>query len=286
MLGFLLVAAATCAEEIDNAIGKYRMERRVQSLYTTGFLTHLGGILALFAIALLVPASSSLLFSTGFSFSSASFPTLVPRVFLEVLLAHLSLRAAVASDRSTFGFLRTLSMPLLLLVDIVLGYQITLAQIVGIILIALCIGFLYFRETSDFRGSLLVLSTAMIAVMTTSLYKYDITHFNSVVAEQSIVIGAIIFYFLFAAIFLARENPLASFTRPIYFAQFLLGGVAHAAHSFSFVFLNASVAIAAKRSLAVLWTIFSGAMYFGEKHVVAKISAFIVLSIGIVLLVL
>lgn len=90
------------------------------------------------------------------------------------------------ADRSTYGFLRVLTIPLLLLVDLALGYSLSQGQIVGVSILTLSVLLLLLNHGLRTKGIGFVLLSAVNAVVTLSLFKYDITHFNSVEVEQGI----------------------------------------------------------------------------------------------------
>ena len=69
----------------------------------------------------------------SFDFSMASLPTFIPRIFIEIVLASIVLRATVVADRSTFSFMRTITLPLLLLVDLFVGYSVSPMQIASML---------------------------------------------------------------------------------------------------------------------------------------------------------
>lgn len=285
MFGVLLLTFATLFEEASSSIGKYRMERREQSVPTSGFLSHIGGFAIIAAIALWVPLETfGPNFPGGFVFSAASLPTFVPRLICEILLAHITLHAVLVASRSTFGFLRTLTLPLLLAIDIFLGYPMAASQMVGIGLIAISLLVLFLADAPSMKGAWLVVASATLAVATATLYKYNITYFNSVEAEQLIVTGVIIIYFL---VLMVRrgENPAGYLLHPIYFVQYAIAGASLALQSFAYLYVNASVFMAAKRSLSIFWAILTGATYFHERHVALKVSVLVTITLGIVLLV-
>ena len=136
MIGILLIAAGEFFGEIGASIGKYEMAHKKESIYAVGFLDAIWTTLFLMIIAFLRNAD--------FVFSFQSLPTFITRAVLEVVLVFVSIHAVLKADRSTFSFLRTLTIPLLLVVDIALGYNISLLQIIGtsIAVIAVLILFL------------------------------------------------------------------------------------------------------------------------------------------------
>jgi len=67
--------------------------------------------------------------------------------------------------------------------------------------------------------------------------------------------------------------------------QSLTNGLGLAIESFAWLYAPASVIVAVKRSLALLWSILFGHHYFRERHVKQKLYAGAVLTVGLILLV-
>lgn len=63
-------------------------------------------------------------------------------------------------------------------------------------------------------------------------------------------------------------------------------GLAFLAESFAYSFAPASIIMAAKRSSATTWSMLSGQFVFSEKNFLFKITVFVALVAGILLLVL
>lgn len=276
MFGIILIAAAGVFEETGTVIGKYQVAHKKESLYAMGFLS------SIWAAALL------LLFSwfgeAPFIFSFESLPFFVSRVVLEVLLLFVSLNALLDADRSTFSFLRVLTIPLLLSVDIALGYSLSLPQIAGISFIVMALLFLFFNHSLGRKGKLLSLLSAILAVATISLYKYDITHYNSVVAEQSLTYMVLLVVLVGTAWWKRGENLFSYLTKPLFLLQSLASGIAGLIVSFAFLFAPASIIMAARRSIEVLASIVSGRAYFHEKHPIVKLVCFLLVCSGLLFL--
>jgi hypothetical protein len=284
MIGVALIAIASLATEIGASIGKFTIGTSEKRMYPVGVAVNLGGGLLIAACGLLLPAYLfGIPLPTGLYFSLASLPFFIPRLALDIIQAHYTLLAIARTERSTFGFLRTLTLPLLLIVDLVLGYVISLSQIFGICSIVVGLLFLFLAHGIKKKGTLLTLFTALNAVATISLYKYNITHFNSVAAEQSIIALSLVVYFAVMAI-ATGQHPFGLLARPRYFFQFLLGSVETVAASFAYAFAPAATITAARRALSVVWAIGSGDLYFHEKHILVKLGAFAFVATGIVLL--
>ncbi|TSC87016.1 MAG: Uncharacterized protein G01um10148_121 [Parcubacteria group bacterium Gr01-1014_8] len=282
MFGAFLVAIATFAEELGSSVGKYTIAKRLERPFTTGFTSTLAGLIGILIIGLYLPLNYfAPHFPGGFVFSLASLPTLIPRVILEVAQSYVTLFAVIRADRSTFAFLRVLTIPLLLVADLVLGYAMTSAQILGTVAIVASLALLFGYHGIKKRGSLLVLFTALNAVVTISLYKYDITYYNSVEAEQGIILFVLVVFF-FTMATMKRERPLHRIFHPAQLAQFATGAIANGMFSFAILYMPASVATAAKRALSVFWAICSGSIYFKEHHVYLKVAALGCVVVGII----
>lgn len=275
MFGIVLAAAGNLFQEISHSIGKKEMRDGAASPYTIGFLISLSGVI-FFIVSGLV--------RDHFIFSLASLPTFLPRVALELVQAHVTVRAIAIADRGDFGFVRTLTIPLLLAVDIALGYAIGPLQMAGMALIVLSVPALVLAERGRIPGLLYLAIATVNAAATISLYKYDISHFNSVEAEQGLIGIALIVYFFTLAYFAAGENPLRFLTRRVFLAQSVAGGLADVAYSFAYLYGPASVILAALRSFAVLFAVLSGRVYFREQRFILKLLLFAGIGGGLALL--
>ena len=276
MLGIALVALAECFAEASISIGRYEVKNRKETLYAMGFLSAVWATVFLLAYA----------FIWGeFRFSLESLPTFGLRLVLEVILLFVTLHALIAADRSTFAFLRIISIPLLLVADIMLGYAVSSMQIMGISLIVIALGILFLNHGLSRNGKLLTILSALLAVGTITLYKYDITHYNSVEAEQALTHLVLLIVLVVVAKLHTGENVARHLLRPPFLAQSLFAGVATVFFSFAFLFAPASVIMAAKRSFETLAAIGSGHRYFREKHVAVKLIAFALVAGGIICIV-
>lgn len=278
MFGLTLVFIAAIFSEVGSSVGKHEVALRKESVYSLGFLDLIWGTVFFFAYALVIPSA--------FIFDPASLPTFLPRVVFEIGIAYCIVHAVTLADRSTFGFLRTLTLPFLLLVDLALGYALSLAQIVGISVIAVSLIILFMNHGIRRQGAHYVVISAFLAVVTISLYKYDITHYNSVIAEQGIISIIILTFYYLMARFVSHENPFRLLRNPTIFTQSFASGVGQVFMSFAYLFAPASIISTASRAFNIFVSLISGDLYFKEKHILLKSIAFVVMVIGIVLLAL
>ncbi len=276
MFGIALAALSNVFEEISDSIGKRQVQKHVASVYTFGFL-------GLFFGAIILGTEGILRHSLHFSLNSL--PTFIPRLALEILQAYVTVRAITLADRGDFGFMKTLTIPLLLGMDIAFGYAITAAQVVGMVLIVLSVLILLIVEHARIQGLWYLVVGTVNAAVTITLYKYDIVHFNSVEAEQTIMSLVLMAYFFACAQYFAGENPLRFLKRGIFLEQSASSGLSNAIGSFAYAYAPASVILAALRSSAVLFALVSGRFYFRESHFLLRTFLLLFIIVGLALLV-
>lgn len=170
------------------------------------------------------------------------------------------------------------------MVDVFIGYTLSWHSIAGVTAITFGLLYLYMSDSLQKRGQVLVIISALLAVATTSLYKYNITFYNSVAAEQTIVLGGKMLALFLAAYLLKGMNPFLLFNSWRHVIQAVTTGAGGSIISYTYLFAPASVVISAKRSWTVLAAIISGQHYFKEKRVLQKITAFAIVTAGVILL--
>ncbi len=276
MIGTILISIGTFFEEISDSIGKNKVNNHEESSFTMAFLSLFWGAIFLTFI--------SILKNDWFVFKLASLPTFSIRAVLEIIQVYVSVLAIVGTDRSTYGFVRVITIPLLLLVDLFLGYKIGFLPIAGIFIIMITLLILSLNNGIKKNGIGFVVFTAVNAVATISLFKYDISHFNSVAAEQLFLNLILLAFFTFFALFKAKENPFMFLKKPVFFLQSFSIGIGGVIVSFGYNYGAASIMTAAKRSSAIFWSLLSGKFYFKESKVILKFLIFVLLLIGLVLL--
>ncbi len=276
MFGLLLISGATFFHEVSSSIAKREIRRKEETVYTMGFLSNIWTTIVFLLIIIARPDT--------FVLSSESYPILAIRLILELAVMHSFFLGIAKADRSSFSFLRILTLPLLLIVDIFLGYEVSTSQMLGIVIIFVSLIFLFLNHGIKKKGARYVLFTAVGAVATISLYKYNITHFNSVVAEQFLSHLVLLVYFSFLSVHKKHEHPLLKLKKPLLLGQSFAAALASTLASFAYLYAPASVITSAKRSTAIMWSLISGRKIFHEKHILIKLVGFVILSVGIVLL--
>lgn len=275
MVGILLAITASGLLEVSDSLGKNQMLFARQKIAETGMLGVLASI-AYFTVLVVVRQS--------WQFSFEIFPIFALRFVLEIILAEIAIRALARADRSTYGLLRVLTIPLLLVVDIFIGKNIAPVQILGIIVIVLAMTQLFHNGGIQHDHAFIVLTTAVFAVVTISLYQYDITHGNGIETEQIIIWSGQLIYFRLKSWREGGRGILTLIRERRALLQSLSSGAAGVIQSFAYLFAPASIVITAARSASVLASIASGRMYFAEKHLKRKLVAALVIVGGLILL--
>lgn len=271
VFGFVLITIASGLSEASDSIGKYAVSKKIENIYTLGFLS-----LFWTEVFILV----SVILGMPFVFNINSLPTFSLRIIFEILQTQLTLYAIIKADRSTFSFVRLITIPLLVLVDFRLHYFISVNQLIGIALIFFTIAILFKTGKREKKGSVLAFLTGINAVITISLYKYDISNYNSVAAEQFIVILFIMVYLILRN----KDKPWKYLLKPLPGSQSLLGGLGSAIEGFAYAYAPASVILTARRALGVFWSIVFGNRVFKETHLGLKLVALAIIIVALVLL--
>ncbi len=273
MLGLILVAVSQVFAEFAASFGKREVERKEETVYEMAFLSTVWGavLISLWGV-----------FHGSFVFNPESLPLFLVRSVLEIALLFISFHAVIRADRSTFAFLRVLTIPAVLAADIVLGYTLSLTQILGMLLIVTSLGLLFFGKGLSATGKLLTITAALLAAATVSLFKYNLTYYgNSVEAEESIMYAILLVAVIAAGFFRGHQNVFASFLRPAHLAQSFAAGIGSILMAFAYVFAPASVIMSGKRALDILYAIVSGQTYFHENRLALKLLAFLVVATGV-----
>lgn len=273
MFGILLTILGTLSEEISTSLGKSAVARHVESIFALGFINALCGLV--FFVSLICIRSTAVMIS--------SWPTLLARIACELVLALLTVIAVSQCTRSTFGFIRVGTIPLLLLVDVVMGYTLHPSQVVGIAIITFSLFLLYTNHGFEKRGAIYAVIGTVLSVATTSLAKYDFSHGNSLEAEQALIYLVLASFFCVFSV-RCRENPVRLLLKPVVMLQAAAIAVGSVLLTYGFNLMTPSIHMAAKRSTAAMASIGSGYLAFHEKHIKVKIISSVLCVLGILLL--
>jgi hypothetical protein len=276
IFGIFLETIANLFEEISCSVGKRESQAGRSSIFMMGWMQHV--------LALLILIVVFLLGFDQFRFSWESWPTMAIKLVLDIFQVHIALLAIEATERTAFSFVRMLTLPILLVVDLVLGYVLLPAQLAGMILLAGIFLYTFANHVMKNKGMWLLIFIAVNSAATISIYKYHITNFNSVLAEQMIVYVVLTIYLWLYLKFRTKVKFRSQMLRPAVLVQAFSMGFAALLSSYAFIFAPASVITTARRAGSILWSTLSGLLYFKEDHKKQKLFIAFLLIVVLVLL--
>lgn len=276
LIGLTLVIFGSFFLELSSSIGKVEIEKQKESIYAMGFLSLISGWV-FFGI--------TLLFKQSIGFSLESLPSFALRSALEIFQFYVSLKAIAIASRSTYSFIHVGTIPILLAIDLFLiKAPISGWQIIGIAAIVLSLMILSMNHGIDKKGLMFTILSTVNGAATLTLFKYNITHFNTVEGEQFATYTVLMVYLLISAWRLHGERPWFLLKKPLFAAQSATYGAGIVLDSFAYQFAAASIITVIKRALSVLWSVLSGHFVFKEKSLLIKLLCFAVTAFGIILL--
>lgn len=262
MLGVVLIWLGTFFEEISAVAGKKNLLEKKEDVYVFGFLQILAVLTAFLLMLALLPGA--------LVFSWESLPTLSVRIIFEIIQCYCAIMALQLADRSTMGILRSGTIPLLLLVDIMMGYSISSLQLTVVLALFVLIVLAVKERVVRREGLKYVTAATLLPVITASLYKYNIDNFNSVAVEGTIVYFALLLFW--GAMNAKRyNNPFKYLKNPQIVLQSVSLAIEAVLMSVAFLYSFPSLLIAVKRASSIFWSTLSGIYIFREEKGLAKI---------------
>ncbi len=259
LIGIILCWIWTLLTETNNSIQKIKTKKY-----------HILKVWAITSFFWMLTFSTAIIYKLYFHnielyFNQESLPFIIIRILLEIAQSYVTVMAIKYCDRSTFSFLRILTIPLLVIADIMLWYQFTNLSFIGIWIILL--SFLVFntkKKSLNFKWRKFAIFTAINAVITLSLFKYSIAHFwNSLEIDQLIMTSAIFIFFLIYWAVKTKSFVLKPLIKEkIFIVQWLAIWLASMAISYSYLYLNASEATSIVRAWWIFWSIVAWILFF------------------------
>lgn len=276
MIGILLASGSAIMDEVSASAGKWEVGHGREGLYTYGFLN---------CFWILVVLAISVALNGTFVFSLSSLPLFLLAAVLEMAQVYSSLHAVVQAERSTLGFVGIITLPLLLVVDVLVGNELPISALYGIGLVVFGLIFLLINHGLSKNAIGYVLFSSINAVATISLYKHLIANYNSVEGQQIPMFLCILVFLYVMARWKTGQNPFKYLLKKEFLLQSVSRGFSGAFISFAYAYAPASVVTTAKRGVAVVASICSGRAYFHEKHIFVKGLASILVIAGLILMV-
>lgn len=277
LVGILIMVLAAIALEASNSLGKWEIAHKKETIYSMGFISSFPAMLIFMAIAIFFTKD-------GLTLAPESIPLVATRLLCEIILMEVAIRAIKVSDRTTHSFIRIITIPLLVIVDFIIGYSLTPTQLIGILIVLLTLSVLFLKQSINKKGWQLSLASAVLAVVTISIFKYNITFHNSVAAESAFMLTGLSLYTLIMSIILKHEHPLNLLSKKPFIWQSLLRLFSYITISYGFLFGPASVLTTSLRSSSIIASIVAGKKIFHETNTHHKYIASIFIILGIIVL--
>lgn len=275
MVAVLLAFFGSVADEISSSIVKVLGAEKRATMYKAIFLNSCASVV----LFLLIGWWRDMLI-----FQMASLPTFLLRAIFEIIQITLSMNALLAADRSTFAFMRNITIPLLLIVDMSIGYFPSISQWWGMAVILIVLGMTLELKVINMRGAGISALMATNAVITISLFKYNTAHFNSVEIEQALIYGVLAIYLWWSWTRERSGSFLETRTKKIITSQSVIHSAASVLGSFAVSLGTPAVITTATRASGMLAGIVSGHNYFKERKLWSKLLMSVLLVGGLILL--
>lgn len=272
----ILVFIGSVFGELSLSVGKFESNKKSEGIYSMAFLSGIGTFLVFFTLFLIK--------HNTLTFSPSSIPLILILVGFEFIQMMLTNTAVIRADRSIFSLVKSLTIPLLLIVDIFMGYSLSLTTIVGCAVLFMGIGIVFLHHTNKKQHLLYPILSAVNAVITISIYKYLITNYNSVITQQLIVLGCLLIFSIFGIVYKEKTTILKILRSKLRDSQIASSAFASVLFSFAYKFAPASLIIAVERSLMVLFSLISGRFEFREHVGKVRIFSAFMIIIGLIII--
>jgi hypothetical protein len=276
MFGIILQLIGSFLDEASQSIGKDSVQKNLEDAWTLGFLNAFMSLIGLLIIITFIRGWDHMTFS--------AWPTFLVRVILLLIQSVTTVIALVQSERSTFGFLRVGTIPIILLIDVVLGVVLSGWQVLGMMCIAGTVLILSLNHGLSKKGLGYLLYSTVSAAIQLSLLRYNVTHGNSVELEQFGVMLLVAPMFYVLAVRAGHPGPLKKLKHKPIALQSGMQGISMIIGSYSFLYAPASILLATARGAGVMTAVLAGHWYFHEKRFLLKLFGFIGCAAGIILL--
>lgn len=153
---------------------------------------------------------------------------------------------------------------------------------IGLIIASILVLMRFDRKSH--KGAAWVLAVASLSALTTTIYKYDITNFNSVAAEQIISLTCITIYFLVMSKIKTSFKHWRYALSPSGIVQSSSMGICSLIASYAYSLAPASVVVSMLNGSTIVWGTVFGRAYFHERGMKVKVLASCLVITGLALL--
>jgi len=206
-------------------------------------------------------------------------------IISSILFNIFVIKAIEKADRSTNGLLSILAIPLLLVSDIFLKYDITTYHIIWIIFIVTTLLTISLKWTINLKWAQFTLLTQVFAFINIMIFKFIITNYAST-EILNIIMSFVLYIWSFALIFKKsdRFEVLSKVYDRKYIKFWVFWWLGWAFNSMWFMFGPASVITALKRILSMFWWVVMWKIYFHEERFFQKMASVWVIAMWVVIM--
>ncbi|MDR3168913.1 MAG: hypothetical protein LBU27_04055 [Candidatus Peribacteria bacterium] len=216
-----------------------------------------------------------------FTRTLGSFLLVVFQILAGVLFSEISNKAVHQADRSTFSVMSTISIPLLLISDIVLGYDVSWRQIAGVIILVMMLGYTVFTGDFSKKGIKYIITSNLISMGTIIAFKYTTTYYASTELMNFYNAGGMSLLFLVIVGRTKGRHGIQQILRPKYLGFASLYAVGSVLCAAAYKYMIASMVIALKRFFSMMFGILTGKLFFHEENTTKKLSVASVIGLGV-----
>ena len=188
------------------------------------------------------------------------------------------------SDRSTMSLLSVLIIPMLLITDILLWYNVNMYHIIGVIFMLIIIIYSSWNGSINTKWIFWIIWLQLILTIWVTIYKYMITYYSSVEAISIIDAFITMVFFLWVIVIKLWFNWVKQCFEYNNIKIWINSSIWEIIALFSYLFWPASIVTAIRQIFRMFWWIVFGKYLFNEENFWKKIWNLAVLSIGVVIM--
>lgn len=207
-----------------------------------------------------------------FDLNLLSFTLVVYQVLAAVIFYAISNKAVHYADRSTSAVLSTMAIPLLLLFDMILGYEILSRHIIGVIFLIVVLSYSFLNGQFSTKGIKYVIISNLISVTTITAFKYSVTYFTTTSMMNFLNCFFVSWLFFIVIMRTLGRKGIKQILKPKYMLFGCLHGIGTVLCAAAYSVMISSIVAALKRFLSMMRGILMWKLYFREDNVLRKLS--------------
>ena len=221
---------------------------------------------------------------TYFKISTLSILLEIILIILIIEFFYFVIKVIEESDRSTATIFSSLVIPLLLITDIILWYNITYYQILWVIFISTILLYNSFSWVINTKWIKYILITNLISLVSISIYKYLITNYTNAYTQLNIqsLFGSILLSLLII------KNYWLKWIKKLLNKNYLLIGLLRGSGTtitwIAYMFWPASIVTVFKRISTMFWWTIFWKIIFEENNFKQKLVSIAFISIWIIII--